>query len=79
MTLREIVECEKEMLTPKDIAPILGCDAYSISLAAKKNPKALGFKVIVVGTRTKIPRRAFLEHLGVNLEYIGQKLTQKEI
>ena len=59
-TLQEIENCEKEMLTPKDVAKFLSCDAYSISLQAKENPKALGFPVIVIGTRTKIPRDGFV-------------------
>lgn len=65
MTVQEIIESDKEMLIPKDIAPILGCDPYTISVAARQAPELLGFNTIVLGTRTKIPRRAFLEYIGV--------------
>lgn len=64
MTLAEIKRSEKLMLTPADVAPVLGCDAHSIRLNARSQPKLLGFPVIVVGHRTLIPRKAFLHHLG---------------
>lgn len=59
-TLQEIENCGKAMLTPSDVAPYLGCEAYSITLQARKNPLALGFPVIVTGTRTRIPREGFV-------------------
>lgn len=62
-TLQEIKDCEKEMLTPEDVARVLGCKAYNINLQAKKDPKALGFPVIMVGTRVKIPRRGFIRFM----------------
>lgn len=61
MTISEIRECKKNMLTPADVCEILGCHPYSINKQAKKDPCLLGFPVIVVGTRVKIPREAFLK------------------
>lgn len=63
MTLQEIMESDKEMLTPRDISKVLGCDPYNITLQARKDPKALGFPVIVLGTRTKIPKKGFLKFI----------------
>ncbi len=60
MTLDEIRESEKPFLIPADIAPLLGCDPYSISIAARDCPQSLGFPVVRVGNRTKIPRVGFL-------------------
>ena len=65
MTLEEIRLSDKEMLTPADIAPVLGCDKYAICVQVRED-KAKGinsfpFPTIRVGTRTKIPRRAFLK------------------
>lgn len=61
MTLDEIANSTKEMLTPSDIAPVLGCSPYSITLQARQDIKAFPFPVIVIGTRTKIPRIPFIQ------------------
>ncbi len=53
-------------LCPADVAGVLGCTPYSISKAAEteEGRKGLGFPVIRIGTRTKIPRIPFLRFLG---------------
>ena len=63
MTLSEIRESTKEVLTPADVAEVLGCDAQDIRVAAKQKPELLGFNVAVIGSRVKIPRLAFLNWL----------------
>lgn len=63
MTLDEIRNSTKEVLTPADIAPVLGADPQDIRLAAKQRPNLLGFNVCIMGSRIKIPRRAFLNWL----------------
>lgn len=63
MTLDEIRNSTKEVLTPADIAPVLGADPQDIRLAARLHPERLGFPVSVIGTRTKIPRLGFLNWL----------------
>jgi len=60
MTLEEIRNSTKEMLTPADIAPVLGCDPQDIRTTAKVAPQMLGFPVCVIKTRVKIPRRRFV-------------------
>ncbi len=60
MTLDEITRSSKEMLSPADVATVLGADPYGINRMARDNPRALGFAVMVIGNRVKIPRRAFL-------------------
>ena len=60
MTLDEIKASDKLMLTPADIAPILGADAQDIRLTARLHPERLGFNVAVIGTRVKVPRLAFI-------------------
>ena len=64
MTLDELKASDKVMLVPKDIAPVLGCDPYTISLMARDTPEKLGFPFMRSGNRTKIPRKAFLKWLG---------------
>lgn len=64
MTLDEIRASDKPFLTPADVAGVLAADAQSIRLQAREFPEALGFPVICVGNRTKIPRKPFLRFLG---------------
>lgn len=67
MTLNEIRNCQKDILTPADIAPVLGADAQDIRVQARTAPERLGFNVAVVGTRVKVPRLAFIRWMeGTN-------------
>jgi hypothetical protein len=63
MTLDEIRNSTKEVLTPADIADVLNADPQDIRLTARLHPERLGFNVAVIGTRTKIPRLGFLNWL----------------
>ena len=60
MTIEEIRASDKTMLTPADVAPILGCNPYSLNIAAKADIKALGFPASLIGTRLRIPRVGFI-------------------
>ena len=60
MTVDEIRASNKDMLTPSDVAPVLGCHPFALNTQAKADPAKLGFPVSLVGTRLKIPRLAFL-------------------
>lgn len=64
MTLDEIRASDKPFLGPSDVAGVLGVDPHSIRLQAREFPEALGFPVICVGNRTKIPRKPFLAYIG---------------
>ena len=68
MTLDEIRASDKTFLTPADVSGVLAADAQSIRLQAREFPEALGFPVICVGNRTKIPRKPFLRFLGEEAE-----------
>lgn len=57
MTLSEIRASDKAVLTPAEVAPVLGVSPQSIRAA---DPCDLGFPVCRVGTRTLIPRKPFL-------------------
>ena len=61
MTLQDLKAMSKTMLTPAEAAQIIGCDPQLIRIAAREKPELLGFPVIAVGTRTKIPRLPFLQ------------------
>lgn len=63
MTLKEIEDSGKEVLTCAEVAPVLKCNPATLHMQAMKAPKKLGFPVIVMGSRVKIPRRPFLNYM----------------
>ena len=60
MTLKEIEESTKEVLTCQEVAPVLKCNPATLHMQAIEEPWRLGFPVIVMGRRVKIPRRPFI-------------------
>ena len=78
--LARIAEGGKEMLSPADVAPVLGCNPYAINVMARQDPARLGFPVCRIGNRVKIPRRAFLRWAGWEEQATGmrQQATGKE-
>ena len=64
MTIQEIIDTDKLVLTPGEVAPILGCDAQDIRVQARTAPEKLGFPVIIIKSRTKIPRLPFLRYMS---------------
>lgn len=63
MTLQEIRDSDKVFLTPFEISEALGTDPQNIRNQAAIDAAKLGFPVIRIGTRTKIPREAFLKYI----------------
>lgn len=61
LTIDEVRSCPKEMLTPHDIAPILGVHPYSINVKAKAG--VLEFKAYFSGNRCKIPKIPFIKYM----------------
>lgn len=65
MTMEQIRASDKAYLVPTDICGILGCSSYTINLQVKQD-KSTGinsfpFPTILIGSRVKIPRVAFLK------------------
>lgn len=50
-------------IDPEDVASVLGCTAHSLRVAARQRPELLGFPVIVMGHRVRIPRLPFIQFL----------------
>lgn len=73
MTISEIRNSKKTILTPSDVCEVLGCSAYNINRQAMKDPMRLGFPVSIVGTRVKIPREGFLAF------WCGEKRKEKQV
>ena len=65
MTLQELRDSKKILVTPAGVADVMSCDPQDIRAQASLDPSMLGFPVCRVGTRTKIPRIPFLRWLGV--------------
>ena len=59
-TLAELEALPGEVLTCQQIAPILGANPATIHGQAVERPEKLGFPVIVMGRRVKIPKQPFL-------------------
>ncbi len=68
MTIAEIRHSDKPMLLPTDVAEVLQMDAQAVRDTAANEPEKLGFPVIRIGRRTKIPRIPFLRFLGYEVE-----------
>lgn len=64
MTLDEIKSSSKEVLTCKDVADVLACNPATLHMQAMEQPWRLGFPVIVMGSRVKIPRKPFLNFMN---------------
>ena len=61
MTLDELEKLPKDMLIPADIAPILGCNPYTINVVTKDGKNPFPFPIIRLGTRVKIPKMPFIK------------------
>lgn len=76
-TLEDIEDLDSEMLTAQQIAPILCANPETIRLQARERPELLGFPVIVMGNRVKIPRQPFLSFMRGTGEYFNRGVTNK--
>lgn len=63
MTLAELKELDRDVITPAQAAGILKCDPHYIRVAARQCPERLGFPVTILGSRTKIPRIPFIRYI----------------
>ena len=50
-------------IDPEDAASVLGCSPNSLRQTARQRPELLGFPVIVMGRRVRIPRLPFIQFL----------------
>ena len=66
MTIQDLMKSDKVVLTPAEVADVLGCSPQLIRVQASTNPSLLGFHVCKVGNRVKIPREAFIAWLKEN-------------
>jgi len=62
-TLFEAISSDKDVLTPSDVAPIIGVDPQDLRDTARTHPERLGFPVMIIGSRVKIPRAGFIRFM----------------
>lgn len=63
MTLAEMKNAKTAILTPDDVAEVLGSHPATIRETAKQHPERIGYPFTFVGNRMKIPRIGFLRWL----------------
>ena len=64
MKLSDIEAIDREYLLPREVAAVLGCDPQGIRVWARQRPQELGFPVVVIGSRVRIPKQGFLTYMG---------------
>jgi len=60
LTLEQLEQFPGEVLTCAQVAPLIGANQHTLHLKAMEAPYMLGFPVIRVGNRVKIPKRPFV-------------------
>lgn len=66
MTIDEIRATDKTMLSPNDIAEVLGSNPHTISMTARMAPERVGYPFTFTGNRMKIPRIGFINWMEGN-------------
>ena len=62
-----LINAPGEVLTCAQVAEVIGANPDTVRWQARNDPSKLGFPVIVVGNRVKIPKRPFLRHMGISI------------
>lgn len=68
MTLDDLRRLPVDILTPAQVAPFLGTNPETLRWQAREEPSALGFPVIVMKSRVKIPRLPFIKFMTAEEE-----------
>lgn len=63
ITLDNLKNIDRDCLTAAQVAPVIGADPSMIRWQAHHEREALGFPVIVIGTRIKIPKIPFIKFM----------------
>lgn len=67
MTLNELLSSDAVFVNANDIAPILNARPQEIRNQAKADASVLGFPVIVINKRVRVPRVPFLRWIGMDV------------
>lgn len=83
LTLEEIMSTDKIFLIPDEVCGVLGCTAQLIRIRARdpEYRSTLGFPVMAVGNRVKIPTRGFIRFINgggsLTIESSTDRLAKK--
>lgn len=61
--LETLAAKDAEFLLIREVAPLLGANPQSIRCQAHQRPELLGFPVVIIGSRVKIPKRPFIQFM----------------
>lgn len=79
MTLEEIRTTSKVVLTPDEACGVLGCTAQLLRMRARDPEKrrTLGFPIMAIGNRVKIPTKGLLRFLEGGEPFIVETNVDK--
>lgn len=63
MTLKDLREKDGDVLRAEDVAKYLHVSPQLLREQAREDPSKLGFRVIVIGTQTLIPKLPFVQFM----------------
>ena len=66
-SLDDLINSKEAFLTANDVCGVLACDPHQVRVCARQRPDLLGFSVVIIGNRVKIPRIPFLRFMGVSI------------
>lgn len=70
--IESLKSIEREYLIPREVAPILGVDPYTINIQVKEDKargtNSFGFPVMLIGSRVKIPKEPFIRYMTYGKE-----------
>nr|DAG39555.1 MAG TPA: hypothetical protein [Bacteriophage sp.] len=64
LSLEELAQSARDFFTPGQVSGVCGSDPQTIRITARQRPELLGFPVVCIGNRVKIPKRPFLDAFG---------------
>lgn len=71
MTLSDIEKIPRDYLLPAEVSEVLDMKQNSLNVQAHENPDALGFPVIVTGSRVRVPKEGFLYFMKYGKVAVG--------
>lgn len=79
MTYEELLTTEKNVLTAEEAAGLLGCTAQLLRMKARDPEKrrTLGFPIMAIGSRVKIPTRGLIKFLEGGESFIVESDAEK--
>lgn len=75
MTLKDIEARTDNFLSAEDVAAIMEAAPQTIRNQAQDDPRKLGFPVVVIGTRVRIPRLPFVRFMKYGYAAVADEVA----